>query len=218
MRIHKEGNVTILITAILLFTIAVLFTFFAPQQYCIHVVIYTICLLLFVFIVRFFRHPHRYTERNSNHVLCPADGKVVVIEEVYEPEYFNEKRLQVSIFMSPFNVHVNWYPIGGVVKYNEYHEGKYLVAFHPKSSTENERTSIVVGNDKTDILMRQIAGALARRIVCYAEVDETVEQGKQFGFIKFGSRIDLFLPLDAKIKVKLGDKVTGKKTIIAHLE
>lgn len=217
MRIHKEGNITILLTTIALLILVVSFNFLLPVFVWYHAIFYLICFVFWLFIVRFFRHPSRYEDRNVNHVLCPCDGKVVVIEEVYEPEYFNDKRLQVSIFMSPLNVHVNWYPIGGRIKYSEYHNGKYLVAFHPKSSTENERTSVVVENEKASILMRQIAGAVARRVICYAEVDDEVEQGDQLGFIKFGSRIDLFLPLNSKIQVQLNQKVVGKQTVIAHL-
>jgi len=152
---------------------------------------------------------------DDNLVYAPADGKIVAIEEVNEDEYFEDKRIQVSIFMSPTNVHVNRNPIGGTVNYFRYHPGKYLVAWHPKSSTENERTTVVIGNGDTEILLRQIAGAVAKRIVNYLNVGEEVEQGAEMGFIKFGSRVDLFLPLDTKIEVKLNQKVKGNRTVIA---
>jgi phosphatidylserine decarboxylase len=151
-------------------------------------------------------------------VLSPADGKIVAIEEVFEPEYFKEKRIQVSVFMSPNNVHVNWAPISGTVRFMKYHPGKYLVAWHPKSSTDNERTSIVIENHSgVEILLRQIAGALARRIVCYAREGNSIRQGDEFGFIKFGSRVDIFLPLNAEIEVSIGQKVSGKQTVIAFI-
>ena len=169
--------------------------------------------------MQFFRSPSRPIEPNENLIIAPADGKVVVIEEVEEPEYFRGKRRQVSIFMSPLNVHVNWYPISGDVQYVKYHPGKYLVAWHPKSSTLNERTSIVVKDSKgREILIRQIAGAVARRIVYYAKEGQTVVQGDQLGFIKFGSRVDLFLPLDAEIMVGLEESVKGSSTIIAKFK
>ena len=155
---------------------------------------------------------------DDNLVYAPADGKIVAIEEVNEDEYFEDKRIQVSIFMSPTNVHVNRNPIGGTVNYFRYHPGKYLVAWHPKSSTENERTTVVIGNGDTEILLRQIAGAVAKRIVNYLNVGEEVEQGAEMGFIKFGSRVDLFLPLNAKIEVKLNQKVKGNRTVIAKTQ
>ena len=162
--------------------------------------------------------PTRHTEINPNHIIAPADGKVVVIEEVEEPEYFKGKRKQVSIFMSPINVHVNFNPISGIVSYFKYHPGKYLVAWHPKSSTENERTTCVVKHENgTEILFRQIAGALAKRICWYVKEGDQVTQGQEFGFIKFGSRIDIYLPLDAEICVNIGDKPVGSETVIAKL-
>ena len=174
-------------------------------------------IVVLVLILQFFRNPKRYTRRNDAQVIAPVDGKVVVIEEVEETEYFKEKRLQVSIFMSPINVHVTRYPIGGSVLFSKYHPGKYLVAWHPKASTENERTTIVVENKVYGkVLYRQIAGAMARRIVNYAKEGRKVEQGKDAGFIKFGSRVDLFLPLDTKIKVKLNQTVKGGECIIAE--
>ncbi|GIV35015.1 MAG: phosphatidylserine decarboxylase [Chitinophagales bacterium] len=173
--------------------------------------------VLFLFTAYFFRYPKRYFVADDTVVVAPADGKVVAIEEVYEPEYFKDIRLQVSIFMSPTNVHINWTPISGEVKYTRYHPGKYLVAWHPKSSEKNERNSVVIEDDGFEILVRQIAGALARRIVNYCEEGKPIEQGKQMGFIKFGSRVDLFLPVGTQLEVKLGQKVKGNKTIIARL-
>ncbi len=174
--------------------------------------------LLFFLIIQFFRNPKRNTEINTSHILAPVDGKVVVIEEVFEKEYFNDKRLMVSVFMSPINVHVTRHPIGGVVKYSKYHPGKYLVAWHPKASEENERTTVVVENEVVgEILYRQIAGALAKRIVNYAKVGEEVVQGSDSGFIKFGSRVDVFLPLGTEIDVKLNQKVKGGISLIAKV-
>ena len=178
---------------------------------------FVITLFLLLFLISFFRIPARTLTINDNAIIAPADGKVVVIEEVFEPEYFEDKRLQVSVFMSPANVHVNRAPIAGEVKYSKYHDGKYLVAWHPKSSTENERTSIVIDNGSVDVLVRQIAGKVARRIVYYLEEGDSIEQGADFGFIKFGSRVDMFLPLDTKINVQLGQKVKGGITVIGEL-
>jgi len=177
-----------------------------------------IFLLLFLIIVlQFFRNPKRVTKINDNQIIAPVDGKVVVIEEVEEPEYFKGKRLQVSIFMSPINVHVTRYALSGLVKYSKYHPGKYLVAWHPKASTENERTTIVIENNTFgEVLYRQIAGALAKRIVNYAEEGEKVVQGTDAGFIKFGSRVDLYLPLNTNLAVKIGDKVKGGEQVIAE--
>jgi phosphatidylserine decarboxylase len=175
-------------------------------------------LVIFILIAQFFRNPVRTIERFDNQIVyAPADGKIVVIEPVFESEYFKEERIQVSIFMSPLNVHVNRNPIGGKINYYKYHPGEFLVAWHPKSSTENERTTIVFGEGKNALLLRQIAGAVARRICCYVNVGQEVKQGEDFGFIKFGSRVDLFLPMDARINVKLGEVSKGNKTIIATL-
>jgi phosphatidylserine decarboxylase len=175
-------------------------------------------LVIFILIAQFFRNPVRTIERFDNQIVyAPADGKIVVIEPVFESEYFKEERIQVSIFMSPLNVHVNRNPIGGKINYYRYHPGEFLVAWHPKSSTENERTTIVFGEGKNALLLRQIAGAVARRICCYVNVGQEVKQGEDFGFIKFGSRVDLFLPMDANIKVQIGEVSTGNKTIIATL-
>ena len=173
-------------------------------------------LALLIIVLQFFRNPKRIVAINDNHIIAPVDGKVVVIEEVFEPEYFKDKRLQVSIFMSPINVHVTRYPMNGTVKYSKYHPGKYLVAWHPKASTENERTSIVIENEVFgEILYRQIAGALAKRIVNYAVEGTQVVQGEDAGFIKFGSRVDLYLPLGSNVNVKLNEVAVGGKTIIS---
>jgi phosphatidylserine decarboxylase len=213
---HKEGQKIIFITLALVVIITLLAD--SIQIPWITKLIQVALVLVLVLILQFFRNPKRHTQQNENQVISPVDGKVVVIEEVEETEYFKEKRLQVSVFMSPINVHVTRYPISGEVLFSKYHPGKYLVAWHPKASTDNERTTIVVEN-KTygKVLYRQIAGALARRIVNYAEQGKTVEQGSDAGFIKFGSRVDLFLPLDTKIKVKLNQKVKGGECIIAEV-
>lgn len=175
-------------------------------------------LILFFLIVQFFRNPKRDTEHNDSHIVAPVDGKVVVIEEVFEKEYFKDKRLMVSVFMSPINVHVTRHPVSGIVKYSKYHPGKYLVAWHPKASEENERTTVVVENKVAgEILYRQIAGALAKRIVNYAEVGSEVIQGSDSGFIKFGSRVDIFLPLGTPLEVKLNQKVKGGVSVIAKI-
>ncbi len=184
----------------------------------IKIAIFIGTVILFFLIIQFFRNPKRNTVQNTSHILAPVDGKVVVIEEVYEKEYFKDQRLMVSVFMSPINVHVTRHPIGGVVKYSKYHPGKYLVAWHPKASEENERTTVVVENEVTgEVLYRQIAGALAKRIVNYAKVGEEVVQGSDSGFIKFGSRVDVFLPLGTEIDVKLNQKVKGGITLIAKV-
>ena len=217
MTIHKEGYVTILITVLFIAVLTILIHKLFPSSAAAKWAVYIFSFLLLVTILQFFRSPNRKTIVNENHIIAPADGETVVIEETEEPEYFKDKRIQVSIFMSPINVHVNRYPIGGVVKYAKYHPGQYLVAWHPKSSTLNERTSIVVEQKgKGEILFRQIAGALARRIVFYSKEGETITQGNEFGFIKFGSRVDLFLPKHAVIKVKLNQKVVGGETVIAE--
>lgn len=213
---HKEGHKIIVITFII-----VIASYLAADLINIAWLKYLVFATLAVFlylILQFFRNPKRNTVNNNNHVLSPVDGKVVVIEEVFEKEYFKEKRLQVSVFMSPLNVHVTRYPINGKVLFSKYHPGKYLVAWHPKASEENERTTVVVENETYGkVLYRQIAGALAKRIVNYAKVDDTAVQGSDSGFIKFGSRVDLYLPLDTKIKVKLNEKVKGGESIIAEL-
>ena len=216
IRFHKEGY-TIIITSLLLSVAGVLITekFIEPAWLVKSIQI--IILFFLIIILQFFRNPKRTTSLNENHIIAPVDGKVVVIEEVEEPEYFKGKRLQVSIFMSPINVHVTRYTMSGTVNYSKYHPGKYLVAWHPKASTENERTTIVLENKSFgEVLYRQIAGALAKRIVNYAKKGDEIVQGTDAGFIKFGSRVDLFLPLNTKINVKLGDKVKGGTQVIAE--
>lgn len=212
--IHKEGKTTIAATVIFVVVLIVLFYntwLFIPMT--------VLGVGFLIFILSFFRNPDRSIAAvNQSLVLCPADGKVVAIEETTETEYLNERRIQVSIFMSPLNVHVNRNPISGTIEYYKYHKGKYLAAWNPKSSTENERTTIVYNYERGKILMRQIAGALARRIVCYAQVGDHVTQGEDIGFIKLGSRVDLFLPLDANILVSIDDVVKGNITKIAELK
>ncbi len=215
MRIHPEGKSMLLWTGLLLLVLNLLALLLFPA-----VLFYVlgVSVVLFLTVLQFFRHPERLIPATDKNLLyAPADGKVVVIEETNEPEYFQDQRLQVSIFMSPVNVHVNRTPIPGTVRYVKYHPGKYLVAWHPKSSTENERTTVVIDNGQTEVLLRQIAGAMAKRIKNYLSVGQQVEQGQEMGFIKFGSRVDIFLPLDADIQVAIGDKVKGNKTVIARL-
>ena len=210
---HKEGHKIILLTFITVVILMLLLDYFSTQH---KTYIQLFLIIQLIIVLQFFRNPKRITNFGDKNIVSPVDGKVVVIEEVFEPEYFKEKRIQVSIFMSPINVHVTRYPIGGQVTYSKYHPGKYLVAWHPKSSTENERTSIVVKNENCgEILYRQIAGALAKRIINYAKESSYVNQGDDAGFIKFGSRVDLFLPLDTKINVSLNQKVKGAEDIIA---
>ncbi len=217
MTIHKEGYTSIAIAALIIFIANALVHYFVAEHTWIVWLTYVLSFLLFVAILQFFRNPKRRITADENLIVCPADGKVVVIEEVEEPEYFQDKRIQVSIFMSPINVHINRNPVSGMITFFRYHAGKYLVAWHPKSSTLNERTTIVVRADNgKEILFRQIAGAMARRIVWYVKEDSTVKQGEEFGFIKFGSRVDVFLPLDAKVDVKIGDKVSGGLTVLGR--
>ena len=211
--IHKEGYRIIFTTIVILLGLNYAIAYFSIEW--LNTVTLIASIIFFFLILQFFRNPMRKVTASENEVVAPADGKVVVIEEVEETEYFKDKRLQVSIFMSPINVHVNRYPINGKVQYAKYHPGKYLVAWHPKSSTENERTTVVVENDKIAVLFRQIAGALARRIVMYSKQNDIAIKGEDFGFIKFGSRVDLFFPLGTKIEVQLNQVVVGNKTIIA---
>lgn len=212
---HKEGTKIIFISILLMISAVVLADYFIAIFW-LQKTVQIIALLLLVTVLQFFRNPQRITKLNDNHIIAPVDGKVVVIEEVFEGEYFKDQRLQVSIFMSPINVHVTRYAMSGKINFSKYHPGKYLVAWHPKASTENERTSVVIENASFgEILYRQIAGALARRIVNYAEVGTQVVQGEDAGFIKFGSRVDLYLPIGTKINVKLNDVAVGGKTIIA---
>ena len=214
---HKEGAKIILISTTL-FVVLLLLSPLVISNYWILKAIQIVLLLLLITVLQFFRNPIRDLEVNDYNIIAPVDGKVVVIEEVFEPEYFKDKRLQVSIFMSPINVHVTRYATSGKVKYSKYHPGKYLVAWHPKASTENERTTVVIKNRIFgEIMYRQIAGALAKRIVNYAEEGMQVRQGADAGFIKFGSRVDLYFPLGTKIDVKLNQKAVGNRTIIASI-
>jgi phosphatidylserine decarboxylase len=212
---HKEGTQSILLGTIFTAVVFLATDHFIQIEW-IRMTIEIATLLLLIIILQFFRNPKRTVEINENHIIAPVDGKVVVIEEVYESEYFKDKRIQVSIFMSPINVHVTRYALSGIVKFSKYHPGKFLVAWHPKASEENERTTVVVENKTFGaILYRQIAGALARRIVNYAQEGMQVVQGSDAGFIKFGSRVDIFLPLGTPINVVLDQKAIGGKTIIA---
>lgn len=216
MTVHKEGYTTIAITAIIFFIVNLLSSYFISFEYpVITWIIFFVTLGLFLFIVSFFRIPKRKLTIQENAIIAPADGKIVVIEEVQADEYFTDRRIQVSIFMSPLNVHVNRNPISGEVSYSQYHKGKYLVAWHPKSSTENERHSVVYRKEGKEILVKQIAGAVAKRIINYLKAGQSVKQTDEMGFIKFGSRVDLLLPLDARIHVKIGDKPQGGVTVIA---
>ena len=213
---HKEGFKIILITLFAVIGISLIAHYFVDIPW-LKKLIQIVAFLFLIAILQFFRNPKRITPKNDQHIIAPVDGKVVVIEEVFEKEYFKDKRLQVSIFMSPVNVHVTRYALGGKVTYSEYHPGKYLVAWHPKASEENERTTIVVDNPVFgEVLYRQIAGALAKRIVNYAKVGETVVQGEDAGFIKFGSRVDVYLPFGTKINVQLNQTVKGGIDVIAE--
>ncbi|HVZ26007.1 MAG TPA: phosphatidylserine decarboxylase family protein [Sediminibacterium sp.] len=217
MTIHREGYKTIAIAALIfgVFNLAS-FTFLSESLPWLAILLFIITLGLFLFLISFFRIPDRVLTRGEDLVICPADGKVVVIEEITDTEYFKDRRIQVSIFMSPANVHVNRNPISGEVLYSQYHPGQYLVAWHPKSSTDNERWSVVTRNSGGTILYKQIAGALARRICNYTQVGEQVEQCAEFGFIKFGSRVDILLPIGTKIDVKMGQAVKGGVTVLAR--
>jgi len=216
MTLHREGRGTILtVTLLVAFINGLVFSTVTSSW--ISFLVAAVSLLFWVFILSFFRIPSRKLTIQDNAIIAPADGEVVVIEEVQADEYFSDRRIQVSIFMSPFNVHVNRNPVSGEVVYSQYHPGKYLVAWHPKSSTENERHSVVYRAQGKEILVKQIAGALAKRIVNYLQPGQTVKQTEEMGFIKFGSRVDLLLPLDAKIQVNMGDKPKGGVTVIATL-
>ena len=213
---HREGYKIIVFTFLIVLS-GILLSERLIELYWLQKGIQTTLLFFLIIVLQFFRNPKRVTEINDNQIIAPVDGKVVVVEEVEEPEYFKGKRLQISIFMSPINVHVTRYALNGTVKYSKYHPGKYLVAWHPKASTENERTTIVVENKVFgEVLYRQIAGALAKRIINYAEEGKEVIQGSDAGFIKFGSRVDIFLPLNTKLTVKIGDKVKGGVQVIAE--
>jgi phosphatidylserine decarboxylase len=217
-KFHREGAAIIKNTLLLLGVLNLGVIIFLIHYKILVVSVVIISFILLVLILQFFRNPKREASKGDKYVLCPADGTVVAIEETLEEEYFKDKRIQISIFMSPFNVHANWYPVSGNIKYVKYHKGKKLVAWHPKSSTENERTTIVIAKEnKIELLVRQIAGALANRIIYYPHVGDMVRQGAELGFIKFGSRVDVLLPANAEVNVRLRQKVKGKVDIIAVL-
>ena len=219
MTIHKEGRIFLLIIFLILLIINLLVIYNFPTQSAIQATVFLGSFFIFLLFLQFFRSPVINATTNEKHVLAPADGRVVVIEEVEEQEYFKEKRKQISIFMSPINVHVNRNPVTGIVKYFKYHAGQYLVAWHPKSSSDNERTTFVIEMPNgIEVLFRQIAGAMARRIKWYVDVGDEVIQGEEFGFIKFGSRVDVFVPLNSELKVKVGDKTKAGRTILAYLK
>ena len=220
MKLHREGYLIILIGFIILglIELGAYWLYLKTDWLWLFILLSLGVLTMFYLLVQFFRIPKRDYSFEVNDILCPADGKVVVIEEVEETEYFKDRRIQISIFMSPLNVHANYNPISGVVKYVKYHKGLFLVAWHPKSSTDNERTTMVIEHENgSEVLFRQIAGAVARRICYYIQKDQQVKAGEEFGFIKFGSRIDLFLPLNSKINVKIGDIVKAKQTKIGEI-
>ena len=218
MTIHREGKTILLVLLIILVVLNIGAYYIFPGREVWHDLLSIASIVFFLLILQFFRNPKVVTEVNEKHIIAPADGKVVAIEDVDEPEYFGIKRRQISIFMSPVNVHVNRLPVSGKISYVKYHKGKYLVAWHPKSSTDNERTTIVIRlNSGLEILVRQIAGALAKRIKYYIKEGDEVTQGQEFGFIKFGSRVDVLLPPDTKILVQIGDKTRAGKTTIAQL-
>lgn len=218
MTIHKEGYTSIALGVLFVFILNAIVHYYASESKILTWATYILSAFILITLLQFFRNPKRTISSNEEHILCPADGKVVVIEETEETEYFRDRRLQISIFMSPINVHINRNPVSGIVKYFKYHPGKYLMAWNPKSSTLNERTTTVVESNGTEILFRQIAGAMARRIVWYVNEGQSVEQGKEFGFIKFGSRVDVFLPIGSKVDVKLGDVVKGGITVLGELK
>lgn len=218
IRIHHEGR-KILFGLLLGLVVVNLLVMQLTSLRWLENTLLAVSIVLYLSVLQFFRNPRRHTQAQSDQVIAPADGKVVAIEEIEESEYFKDKRLQISIFMSPINVHVNRYPISGVVRYAQYHPGAFLVAWHPKSSTLNERTTVVIENpDGIPVMYKQIAGALARRIICYPQLDQQVVCGQDSGFIRFGSRVDLVLPLDSAVQVKIGDKVRGGEQIIAELK
>ena len=216
MRIHREGIGTLVLVGIVLISINLIVLLFWVNNNLLELAIIISSFIVFIFFIQFFRNPVRELVNDTSVLLAPADGRLVVVEKTEETEYFNDKRLQVSIFMSPYNVHSNRSPVSGIVKYFKYHPGKYLVAWHPKSSALNERTTIVIEKDDgTEILVRQIAGAVARRIVTYPKVGERIEQGEEFGFIKFGSRVDVFLPQTTAVSAQIGEKTRAGVSIIS---
>lgn len=214
MYFHKEGRVIMTVSFLLFASLFAGIGYLLDFKGIIFYLVAAFCVVMLYLVFQFFRVPKRKKEFKPEDLISPADGKLVVVEKIFEKEYFNSERLQVSIFMSPLNVHVNWYPVDGEVVYVKYHPGKYLVAWDPKSSTENERTTVVVRNDKEEVMIRQIAGAVARRIVCYSKVGDKVKKGDELGFIKFGSRVDLILPVDTKINVPLNTPVTGLLSVL----
>lgn len=215
--LHKEGRISIILAVIAAFLLIYTGNEFLGKVVWAKALLYVLAIFILIVILQFFRKPKRRVILNNDLVYAPADGKIVAIEEVEDPEYLNTKVTQVSIFMSPINVHINWVPVSGTVKYFKYHPGRFLVAWHPKSSTDNERTTLVIETRNGHlVLLKQIAGALARRIVHYAKEGDQVTQGKEFGFIKFGSRVDVLLPPEAKIKVDLDQPVTGNRTVLAE--
>lgn len=217
MTIHKEGLGTI-ITAIVIFIAVNILTHRLLDPVAFEIV-FVVTVVLLVLVTTFFRSPRRHNIEREGAIIAPADGKIVVIEECYEPEVLKCQCLQVSIFMSLFNVHINWYPVSGTIRYVRHHLGNFHAAYLPKSSSENERTSVVIEQKTGEkVLVRQVAGALARRIICYAKEDYRAKQANQMGFIKFGSRVDMYLPLGTKIDAKIGDKVTGSQTIIGWIK
>lgn len=219
MTIHREGYTILTITAIILALINCFFIFYLDVSNFTGGFVLFLSILVFILFLQFFRFPKRDYLFNENYVIAPSDGKVVVIEQTTDKEYFKDQRIQVSIFMSPLNVHANWYPVSGRVKYLRYHFGKYLVAWHPKASTDNEHTSIVIEKDnKISVMVKQIAGAVAKRIVYYPHEGDMVRQCSELGFIKFGSRVDVLLPLSAKVLVRLNEKVTGGVTVLAEFQ
>ncbi|MCE6988918.1 phosphatidylserine decarboxylase family protein [Dyadobacter sp. CY323] len=219
MKLHREGFTIIAVTLIILILINLGVNYLLPEGFWIPRLVLVGSVIVLLLVVQFFRVPKRVVYKSDRQIVAPCDGKVVVIEEVVEKEFFQGPRRQISIFMSPLNVHINWNPISGVIQYFKYHPGLYLVAWHPKSSTDNERTTIVIRTiEGIDILFRQIAGAAARRIRWYVKEGDQVEQSTEMGFIKFGSRVDIFVPLDAEIKVNLQDKTVGSVTVLAELK
>lgn len=218
MSIHREGRTILFVLLVVLAVIGAAAYYLFPGAEVLHQIVVLSSIALYLLVLQFFRNPVIQVEENPAHILAPADGKVVAIEETTETEYLGERRILVSIFMSPFNVHVNRSPVAGTVSYLKYHPGKYLVAWHPKSSTENERTTVAVRTTTgAEILVRQIAGALARRIRCYVHPGGAIRQGAEFGFIRFGSRVDVFVPLSARVTVQIGEAVRGGRTILATM-
>ena len=219
MKIHKEGFNIIIFTSVILCVIVVIAKDILSQFDCIRYMVYVGGIIVLFFVVRFFRYPNRVLEEDPNVVYAPADGKIVVCEKIFEDKYLNEERIQLSIFMSPLNVHVNFYPVSGEITMRDYSEGKKIYAKRPKSSELNEHSVVVIEDgEKRNVLVKQIAGAMAQRIVCKAQKGEQVKQGDELGIIKFGSRVDVLLPINARINVKMGDKVRAKKTVLAYFE